>query len=278
MKGYVYIYTNKVNSKVYIGQTINLYNRKIQHKNAKDNLPFHCAIRKYGLYNFDYSVLKTIVTYNHEDLFFLMNFWEKFYIKEYKSNDRRFGYNIESGGNNTPKSEETKEKFKKNHCNFKGKNHPQWGTHLSNERKQKLREYHSIPIVQLSLDGDFIKEWTSSTEASFSLGFGRSGIISICKCAKGEMLTYKGFIFIRKKDYTLKAIQERIKLKHKPHNCKPVYQYTKEGTFIKKWNTRKEAEVYYNASESTIYHSIKGNYVSLGYRWSYNKVIKLEIK
>lgn len=57
----IYKYQNKINKKVYIGQSINLKQRKMAHKSsafnekAKDyNSQLHQAIRKYGLENFDY--------------------------------------------------------------------------------------------------------------------------------------------------------------------------------------------------------------------------------
>ena len=59
---YIYQYTNKINGKKYIGQTNNLSRRKKQHiqdsihchqgHESSYNLPFHCAIRKYGIDNF----------------------------------------------------------------------------------------------------------------------------------------------------------------------------------------------------------------------------------
>ena len=54
----IYKYQNKINGKCYIGQSINLEQRKYAHKssafneNAKDyNSQLHQAIRKYGLDN-----------------------------------------------------------------------------------------------------------------------------------------------------------------------------------------------------------------------------------
>ena len=63
MLGYIYRYRNKVNSKVYIGQTINLDRRKREHindANRGSTLAFHSAIRKYGIDNFEFEVLHTV--------------------------------------------------------------------------------------------------------------------------------------------------------------------------------------------------------------------------
>ena len=69
---YIYCYTNLINGKQYIGQTNNLENRKKQHiqdtihqhkghENAY-NQPIHCAMRKYGIDNFELEILAVINT------------------------------------------------------------------------------------------------------------------------------------------------------------------------------------------------------------------------
>lgn len=50
MKKFIYKITNTLNSKVYIGQTVNLNERFSSHKRGNDkNSPIHLAIKKYGL-------------------------------------------------------------------------------------------------------------------------------------------------------------------------------------------------------------------------------------
>lgn len=63
----IYKYTNNINNKVYIGQSINLEQRKYSHKSSAYNekagdynSQFHQAIRKYGLENFSYEVVAEI--------------------------------------------------------------------------------------------------------------------------------------------------------------------------------------------------------------------------
>ena len=43
--GIIYKYTNKINGKIYIGQTINEVRRKGEHKAAKEDSYFHKAIK-----------------------------------------------------------------------------------------------------------------------------------------------------------------------------------------------------------------------------------------
>ena len=61
--GIIYKVTNKVNGKVYIGQTIqSFYKRKWSHesraKNSTDNMPFHTALCKYGKSNFEWEIIE----------------------------------------------------------------------------------------------------------------------------------------------------------------------------------------------------------------------------
>jgi len=56
-----------------------------------------------------------------------------------------------------------------------------------------------IPIIQLSIDGNFIKEWTSASEVSKVLNIDAS---AIAKCCKGKQLTYKGYKWKYKNEYT----------------------------------------------------------------------------
>lgn len=90
MEKYVYKIENKINKKIYVGQTNNLDRRMQEHKhNERNNHPIHNAIKKYGWENFEVSVLYYGVNYNEK---------EKEYIKLYKSNRKEYGYNITAGG------------------------------------------------------------------------------------------------------------------------------------------------------------------------------------
>ena len=63
----IYKLTNKINNKVYIGQSINIENRFQQHKNnclnenLKDyNTKFYRALRKYGVENFTFEIIEEL--------------------------------------------------------------------------------------------------------------------------------------------------------------------------------------------------------------------------
>ncbi len=100
---YIYCYTNKINNKQYVGQTNNIERRKKQHlqdslhchqgHEISYNLPFHSAIRKYGIDNFNLEILEIIETDNWDEV----NELETKYIKE-KNSLAPNGYNLKAQG------------------------------------------------------------------------------------------------------------------------------------------------------------------------------------
>ena len=94
----IYKYTNKINGKVYIGQSNNIQRRIIEHNNRANNpcndeyqSVLSKAIRKYGIENFDITILC-------ECSIDALDTLEKQYIAEYKSYLSQYGYNCTLGG------------------------------------------------------------------------------------------------------------------------------------------------------------------------------------
>lgn len=102
--GIIYCYTNNINGKKYVGQTINPEQRYNAHKsncqnpqNKEYDSLIHRAFRKYGFDNFKYEILvKDIDDIN------ILNELEIYYIKKFNCQVPN-GYNIESGGKNSLK-------------------------------------------------------------------------------------------------------------------------------------------------------------------------------
>ena len=86
----IYMFKNKINGKIYVGQSVNIERRYSEHKCCKDNCPIHKAIRKYGIKNFKFRILKECEPNE-------LNHWEKYYISKCKSLIPN-GYNITKGG------------------------------------------------------------------------------------------------------------------------------------------------------------------------------------
>ena len=119
--GIIYKAKNKIDGKVYIGQTVNSLERRRSHhfSDARmgSDLYFHRAIRKYGQENFEWTIIDEHENEN------VLNQLERLHISRYESNDSLWGYNLTEGGEGVGK----------------GENHPFYGKHLSKEARQKIR-------------------------------------------------------------------------------------------------------------------------------------------
>jgi group I intron endonuclease len=93
----VYLIENLMNSKKYIGQSIEFNKRKTNHKcdSKISTVPLYNAIRKDGWENFEYTILMKDQTINHGYL----DYWECYFIELFDTLNRTKGYNNDSGGN-----------------------------------------------------------------------------------------------------------------------------------------------------------------------------------
>lgn len=104
----IYKITNKVNNKIYIGQTVkSLRTRFNGHCSTKSNTYIASAIKKYGKDSF--SIEQIDSASSAEEL----NAKEEYWIRFYNSLDRTIGYNIKKGGESHRHSESTKILMKK---------------------------------------------------------------------------------------------------------------------------------------------------------------------
>jgi group I intron endonuclease len=136
----IYQVINLINNKIYIGQTINsLKLRQLRHlydSTRNSQLIFHKAIRKYGYDNFQWSILCECENLD------ILNEMEIHYIKLFDTYHN--GYNANTGGKNFKMSDETKMKISKA---TSGENHPLYGSKMSEETKNKIRDKHMGKIT-----------------------------------------------------------------------------------------------------------------------------------
>lgn len=101
MNGTVYLIRNKINHKVYVGQTVKpVQQRFSEHRynhKSKSNKPLHRAIIKYGLDSFEFMILVTGIKSQK-----VLDAVEIQQIKLHNSLIPK-GYNIKEGGANAPK-------------------------------------------------------------------------------------------------------------------------------------------------------------------------------
>lgn len=222
MNSGIYKWTNKVNGKVYIGQTKDLSHRKSV---------FQCfSIKRYSgdLINRARQKYNNISYWNYEVLEYCcpedLDKKEIYYIDLYDSTNLDNGYNLCGGGFGKGKityhlTEDHKKKIgdaqrgEKNHRfgvpitdeereerrnRMLGEKNPMYNKTHTDEVKQLLCELKSIPIVQLDMDNNFIREWISAKEAGNELGYDNS---NITKCCKGKKNYYKGYKWSYSREY-----------------------------------------------------------------------------
>jgi group I intron endonuclease len=121
---FIYKITNKVNGKIYVGQTIRSPKRRFEehfYKSHGENYPLYNAMKKYGKDSFSMEIIAQCSTI--EDL----NKLEEYHINLNNCLAPN-GYNLHTGGNNHRCSEETKKKISVN----------QLGRKVSDETKAKI--------------------------------------------------------------------------------------------------------------------------------------------
>ena len=128
----VYIHKNKINGKEYIGITKQSPENRWGKNgiNYKNSPVFWNAICKYGWENFDHEILFSNLSVNEacqieEDL-----------IREHKTQDRLYGYNVMSGGFASEIPEEIRRKMSRSMMGNKNG----YGKPCSEEKKTKIRE------------------------------------------------------------------------------------------------------------------------------------------
>jgi group I intron endonuclease len=102
MKGIIYKITNKLNGKVYIGQTIQSFKRRIRsHKSHLQSQKHHNELlqKAYNKYGWDAFEADVIEVCDVDDI----DARERFWIDRYNATDHDFGYNFETGGNKLKK-------------------------------------------------------------------------------------------------------------------------------------------------------------------------------
>lgn len=97
----IYCIKNIINGKCYIGQAIKLKNRFKDHfRNWEnpiyENIALYKAFKKYGLDNFELSILKEFRSALTAETKENLDYWEKYYIKELDTYNK--GYNSTLGG------------------------------------------------------------------------------------------------------------------------------------------------------------------------------------
>lgn len=141
----IYLWTNLVNNKVYVGQTQNFYDRMKQYQRGNDSeRVIGKALSKYGFDNFDISVLEKDIPLNKLDE------REQCWMDYYHSYDNNIGYNVCKEAGTTRgfrHSEESKKKMSQKQKEYyeqhpekirRGEDNPMFGKKASDETRAKI--------------------------------------------------------------------------------------------------------------------------------------------
>lgn len=246
----VYMHTNKINNKVYIGQTCqNPPERRwgVSGWGYKGNKLFWRAIQKYGFDNFEHIIFANGLTKQEA------NKMEMLLIRFYETRDPNKGYNLTDGGEgnvgyhpspetlekmriaSTNPSEETRRKMSEAK---KGKPGNRKGVKFSDEEKIKMREQHKDAqkcVVQLNKDGTYVAEYESIREASRCTNIPRKGI---SRCCNHKLLTSGDYQWMFKNEY----IQNGTIIYKQPI-VKSVVQISMNGEFINRYDSIIQAHI-----------------------------------
>lgn len=192
MKGIIYRWTCKLDSKNYIGQTINERKRYLQHYNAerRDVQLIDRAIYKKGVENFEYAVILTIHAETREEVRRLLDEAEIIFIKVYQSHmSTGKGYNMTWGGMSRGSYNHTEETRQKLSKIMKGKKRSEAAKKSVSEglkglKKSELHKAHIQAahkadmkrIRQCTVNGVLIAEYESIKAAERKTGINRGGI------------------------------------------------------------------------------------------------------
>ena len=118
-------------------------------------------------------------------------------------------------------------------------------------------------IKQYTLDGTFVKEWESISAAERGLSVKRS----IWDCVNGRQRSSRGFVWCY-------ADKEPVFYDTYDSDCnkKLINQYTKEGVFVKQWDSITEAINHYDNPEiSLIANGRPNRRTASGFIWKFAK-------
>lgn len=131
----VYMHTNKINGKKYVGQTKMKPEERWGRKGHryKECTHFFNAIKKWGFDNFEHEIVYSGLSHTEA------NKKEQELIELYNTRNSKYGYNLREGGSNGGLSEESKKKLSVSRKGkYKGKDHHFYGNSLPEEIRLKF--------------------------------------------------------------------------------------------------------------------------------------------
>lgn len=265
----IYCIENLVNSKKYIGQSVDIYKRWDNHKSVLCS-GYHCnkylqrSWNKYKKNNFSFTIIEQC---EKEDL----NEKEIYWINKLDAFDT--GFNLTLGGDGTKGhvcTDETKIKISKSNIGrkltdtqkqrikeaikgkvLKGDKHPFYGRTLSEKEKIKLKN----GLFNFYKNNNYTPSWakqvicvtteevfdtiTKAAEKYKDFGCTCSNIVSCCKHKRLFSGELEDGIRLQWEYYKNDKIYEKINQTTRSNKPKAIYQYDINMAFIREWESAK---------------------------------------
>lgn len=177
-KGYIYKFTSTIDPiKCYIGKTFHIGSRLNNHLTGRGNTSsFQEALNLYGITCFTFEILYVREAETIEELNTILNELERYSINKMKIAFKNRSQEVELY---------RKKRLKE---------------HLSSLTEEDIRMRANKckkPIIQYSIEGEFIREWESATDAA---SFYNINKVNITKCCLGKYKTSIGYIWKYKEE------------------------------------------------------------------------------
>lgn len=277
----VYMHTCIVNEKKYIGITKQTLKKRWDSGHGYSNCRcFNFAIKKYGKNNFKHEIILQNLTKQEAEMF------EVEMIKYYKTQDRKYGYNLANGGSTPTFSEETRKKMSLSHV---GKKLPQeTKDKISKANKGKFVSQDTrIKISAINKGRKMTKETNEKNrQAKLGTTLSQETKDKISKAMKGKIKSLETRIKLsiantgkvatqetrdkiskaRKGKKVSDIAKENITNANRKRTCRAVKNITTEKTF----KGIVDAALFYNINKSSISRACSGkNKTAGGFEWKY---------
>lgn len=208
----IYLITNSVNDKKYVGQTTKSlevrFKRHCWKSEVRKNMPITSAISKYGKDKFTIRAVETVETLEEANA-------REVYWAQFFQSFSPHGYNLKAGGRlHSTVSEETRQKLRialtgktPTEASRKKMSDAHKGQKLSESAKQKLslffkgKKPHANTVLGASLKNYKITLWNLNGKLVIVQNmkkYSEANNLSLCqihKVIRGELRSYKGLVF-----------------------------------------------------------------------------------
>jgi group I intron endonuclease len=240
----IYQIKNLINDKVYVGQSIDIERRWLQHKYSKNDTYISLAIKKYGVDNFVFLILEIIEKNDKK----LLTELEQKWMDLKKSYDKKYGYNLNE----------------KSKINYTEKRNEDFGLKIS---KIKIELNHcGKKIFQYTKDGFLVKIWKSAAEIERILKIKATNISRVCLKKQKSAAN-----FIWRFENELLTSDEIKEINIQKRRKRKVLQMDINLNILNEFNSLSEACNHVKGkSISNIINVCKGNNKSyMGFIWKY---------